>query len=127
MRNEELWYRLSAMNFLIGANAVRLFLVCPYIPAISTHYLCFHKPCRGRRPRRPAYRRFVHPTQLRKNPNLATPRNRLSHFCELANRNFAKPLHQSSTVAKSLRSLRILRCAGNNKSGAGLILRYLFV
>ena len=48
MRNEELWYRLSAINFLIGANAVRLLLVCPYIPAISTHYLCFHKPCRGR-------------------------------------------------------------------------------
>ena len=28
MRNEELWYRLSAINFLIGANAVRLLLVC---------------------------------------------------------------------------------------------------
>ena len=27
MRNEELWYRLSAINFLIGANAVRLLLV----------------------------------------------------------------------------------------------------
>ena len=36
-------------------------------------------------------------------------------------------LASSSTAAKSLRSLRILRCAGNNKSGAGLILRYLFV
>ena len=32
MRNEELWYRLSAMNFLIGANAVR-----PFNPAISAH------------------------------------------------------------------------------------------
>ncbi|WP_418834661.1 hypothetical protein, partial [Ruminococcus sp.] len=28
MRNEELWYRLSAINFLIGANAVHLLLVC---------------------------------------------------------------------------------------------------
>ena len=42
-------------KFFVEATAGRLFLVCPYIPAISTHYLCFHKPCRGRRPRRPAY------------------------------------------------------------------------
>ena len=48
MRNEELWYRLSAIIFFVEATAGRLFLVCPYIPAISTHYLCFHKPCRGR-------------------------------------------------------------------------------
>jgi hypothetical protein len=45
----------------------------------------------------------------------------------LQNLRYPPYLASSSTAAKSLRSLQILRCAGNNKSGAGLILRYLFV
>lgn len=35
-------------KFFVEVTAGRLLLVCPYIPVISTHYLCFHKPCRGR-------------------------------------------------------------------------------
>ena len=38
-----------------------------------------------------------------------------------------RPLHQHSTAAKSLRSLRILCCAGNNKSGAVLCFDIYFV
>ena len=46
MRNEELWYRLSAINFLIGANAVRLLLVCKACVIHNTIF-AFFKPCRG--------------------------------------------------------------------------------
>ena len=60
-------------NFFVEATAGRLFLVCPYIPAISTHYLCFHKPCRGRRPRRPA------PPTFRLQSHLYYPHNVALH------------------------------------------------
>ena len=73
-------------------------------------HLCFHKPCRGRRPRRPdPSTAFVPCMACEQNTNLAPPRG-LSHFCELANRNFAKPLQFlliDYSSAKSLRSLRI--------------------
>ena len=48
-------------------------------------------------------------TACEKNTNLAPPSG-LSHFCELANRNFAEPLQFlliDYSSAKSLRSLRI--------------------
>ena len=118
-----------------------LFFCC--ISALSAHYL-INKPCRGWHPRQPAFwtsHLVIYCTNFEKTHKLWQGRalfarfGRLHKFVTIKKNSTiryrdvggAVPyiLFASSTAAKSLRSLRILPCAGNYKSGAVLVLRYL--
>ena len=92
-------------NKSVGANSVRPSKkqVHDYNHCRTEQKLSYHA-CRGRRPRRPARRcnavivvslmpNYFRGTLLWYSPIIQWARNiGLSHFCELANRNFAKPL-----------------------------------
>ena len=101
-----------------------LFFCC--ISALSAHYL-FNKPCRGWRPRQPAFwtvHLVIYYTNLEKTHKLWQGRELFARFGRLhkfvtikkidtsiSGRRVRRPLHKSSTAAKSLRSLRTSPCA----------------